>query len=53
VLFDPDVPYVLDRFGLQSKSKNTPFDGQRMQGRVMRTWVDGQLVYDRAAGTPA
>ena len=27
VLFDPDVPYILDRFGLHSKSKNTPFDG--------------------------
>jgi dihydroorotase len=51
VLFDPDVPYVLDRFGLHSKSKNTPFDGQRMQGRVLRTWVDGAVVYDRAAET--
>ncbi len=48
VLFDPDVPYVLDRFALQSKSKNTPFDGQRMQGRVLRTWVDGAVVHDRA-----
>ncbi len=51
VLFDPDVPYILDRFGLHSKSKNTPFDGQRMQGRVLRTWVDGAVVYDRAAET--
>jgi dihydroorotase len=51
VLFDPDVPYILDRFGLRSKSKNTPFDGQRMQGRVLRTWVDGAVVYDRAAET--
>jgi len=49
VLFDPDVPYVLDRFTLQSKSKNTPFDGQRMQGRVQGTWVDGQRVYDHGA----
>ena len=51
VLFDPDVPYILDRFALHSKSKNTPFDGQRMQGRVLRTWVDGAVVYDRAAET--
>jgi dihydroorotase len=51
VLFDPDVPYILDRFGLYSKSKNTPFDGQRMQGRVLRTWVDGAVVYDRARET--
>ncbi len=27
VLFDPDAPFLLDRFTLRSKSKNTPFDG--------------------------
>jgi len=48
VLFDPNVPYVLDRFALQAKSKNTPFDGQRMQGRVERTWVAGQVVFQRS-----
>jgi dihydroorotase len=53
VMFDPDIPYVLDRFALQSKSKNTPFDGQRMQGRVLRTWVDGAVVYDREHGAIA
>jgi dihydroorotase len=49
VLFDPDVPYILDRYALHSKSRNTPFDGQRMQGRVLRTWVDGAVVYDRTS----
>ena len=47
VLFDPDAPFVLDRFALRSKSKNTPFDGQRMQGRVLATWVGGNEVYRR------
>ncbi|MBE1285734.1 MAG: amidohydrolase family protein [Rhodobacteraceae bacterium] len=45
VLFDPDVPFVLDRFKLHSKSQNTPFDGQRMQGRVLATYVAGNPVY--------
>lgn len=45
VLFDPDAPFVLDRFKLRSKSKNTPFDGARMQGKVIGTWVDGQRVF--------
>ena len=45
VLFDPDAPFVLDRFTLRSKSKNTPFDGARMQGQVMKTWVAGQEVF--------
>ncbi|OWU85447.1 dihydroorotase [Oceanicola sp. 22II-s10i] len=46
VLFDPDAPFVLDRETLRSKSKNTPFDGARMQGRVRGTWVAGQRIYD-------
>ena len=45
VLFDPDVPFVLDRFALKSKSQNTPFDGQRMQGKVISTYVAGQEVF--------
>jgi len=47
VLFNPDAPFVLDRFKLKSKSKNTPFDGGRMQGRVLATYVAGQPVYRR------
>lgn len=49
VLFDPDAPFVLDRFALLSKSKNTPFDGARMQGRVLGTWVGGRRVFGDAA----
>ncbi len=45
VLFDPDAPFVLDRFALQSKSRNTPFDGARMEGRVLGTWVAGARVF--------
>ncbi|MGC1429906.1 MAG: dihydroorotase [Albidovulum sp.] len=49
VLFDPDAPFVLDRFTLRSKSKNTPFDGQRMEGRVLATFVAGQQVFGAEA----
>ncbi len=45
VLFDPDAPFILDRFALRSKSKNTPFDGARMEGRVLGTWVAGRRVF--------
>ncbi len=47
VLFDADAPLVLDRFKLRSKSKNTPFDGARMQGKVLATWVAGDPVFER------
>lgn len=46
VLFDPDAPFVLDRFTLRSKSRNTPFDGERMEGRILATYVAGRQVYD-------
>ena len=45
VLFDPDTPFVMDRFALLSKSKNTPFDGQRMEGKVLATFVGGARVF--------
>jgi len=45
VLFDPDAPFVLDRDTLHAKSRNTPFDRQRMQGRVRGTWVAGVRVF--------
>lgn len=48
ILFDPDAPFLLDRFSLQSKSKNTPFDGQRMEGKVLATWVAGTRVFGEA-----
>ncbi|WP_300548577.1 dihydroorotase [Roseovarius sp.] len=46
VLFDPHKPFVLDRFALRSKSKNTPFDGARLQGKVLATYVAGTPVYE-------
>ncbi|MCV2879883.1 dihydroorotase [Sedimentimonas flavescens] len=46
VLFDADAPFVLDRFTLHSKSKNTPFDGTRMEGKVLATFVGGVQVYN-------
>lgn len=45
VVFDPDKPFILDRTTLRSKSKNTPFDGRRMQGKVLRTFVGGTEVF--------
>lgn len=49
VVFDPDAPFVLDRFTLRSKSKNTPFDGARMEGRVLATFVGGNRVFGEAS----
>ncbi len=45
ILFDPDAPFLMDRLTLRSKSKNTPFDGARMEGKVLATYVAGTLVF--------
>ncbi len=47
VLFDTQTPWILDRFKLQSKSKNTPFDEAKMQGLIHATYVGGEKLYTR------
>ena len=45
IRFDPEEPYVLDPAQLHSRSRNTPFDGARMEGRVKLTVVAGEVVW--------
>lgn len=49
VLCDIDAPIIVDAARLLSKSKNSPFDGRRLQGQVLMTVVDGRVVH-RAEG---
>jgi dihydroorotase len=48
LLFDPGEPWVVNKDLLRSRSKNTPFDEAKMQGRVLRTMVAGETVYEYA-----
>ncbi len=45
ILFDPEKPWVCKREALASRSTNSPFDGRRMTGRVMATFVGGRHVF--------
>jgi dihydroorotase len=45
VLCNPDTPVIIDADKLTSKSKNSPFDGRRLQGKVLMTVADGRMVY--------
>jgi dihydroorotase len=45
ILVDLGAPFRLDADRLLSKSRNSPFDGKLMQGRVLRTFVGGKEVY--------
>jgi dihydroorotase len=44
-IIDPENRWVVEPEKLHSKSKNTPFAGFKMTGRVVLTIVDGRVVY--------
>ena len=46
VLFDPEKEWVVDPEKLHGKSKNTPFKGMTLQGKVAMTIFRGRIVYD-------
>jgi dihydroorotase len=52
VLLDLGAPFKVNADRLTSKSKNSPFDGRLLQGRVRLTLVDGREVFaaDEGAG---
>ena len=45
VVFDPAAEWSFEAKRSRSKSRNTPFDGTGMVGRVMSTICEGQVVY--------
>ena len=49
-IIDPSVKYNIDKETFHSKSRNMPFNGRAVQGKVMYTLVNGEVVYsDRNA----
>ncbi|KCZ51615.1 dihydroorotase [Hyphomonas pacifica] len=47
ILFDPGKPWLCEREYLRSRSTNSPFDGRRLQGRVIQTFISGECVFTR------
>lgn len=45
VVFDPDARWIVEPSAFVSKSRNTPFGGWQLRGRVERTYVGGRLVH--------
>lgn len=42
---DLNEPWVVSETGIRSRSKNTCFEGARLQGRVLQTMVAGRTVF--------
>ncbi|UUP15829.1 dihydroorotase [Nitratireductor thuwali] len=45
ILVDLDAPWLVREADIRSLSKNTCFEGARMQGRVLKTLVAGRTVF--------
>ena len=46
VVFDPEKRWTVDAGALHGKSRNTPFKGMTLQGKVVMTIFHGRIVYD-------
>ncbi len=49
VLIDLDTPWIVNPDDFHSKSKNSPFEDHKLQGRCVRTFIAGRTVYEYAA----
>jgi len=52
VLIDPDLEWTVDASAFQSRGRSTPFEGWRLTGRAIATFVAGAPTF-RLAGTAA
>jgi len=46
-IFDINKPWIVNKENIKSKSKNTPIEDRKLQGQVLKTFVKGELLYER------
>ena len=46
-IVDINKPWVVDKSKLKSKSKNTPIEDRKLQGQVLKTFIKGEVAYER------
>ena len=46
-VFDINKPWIVNKNKLKSKSKNTPIEDKKLQGQVLKTFIKGELAYER------
>ena len=44
---DLNKPWVVKQNELKSKSKNTPIENRKLQGQVLKTFVKGEIAYEK------
>ena len=45
-IYNPEMQYTYEKRDIVSKSKNTPFIGKKLKGKVIYTIVNGKIVYN-------
>jgi len=46
-IVDINKSWVVDKSKLKSKSKNTPIEDRKLQGQVLKTFIKGEVAYER------
>ena len=46
-ILDLDAPWMVKAEKLKSKSKNTAIEGRKLQGKVLMTFLNGELVFNQ------
>ena len=47
-ILDVNKPWAVQKNDLKSKSKNTPIEDRKLQGQVIKTFINGDLVFERS-----
>jgi len=47
-IFDINKPWVVNKGELLSKSKNTPIEDRKLQGQIIKTFIKGEIAFERA-----
>ena len=45
---DINKPWVVNKADLLSKSKNTPIEDRKLQGQIIKTFIKGEIAFERA-----
>ena len=45
---DINKPWVVNKNELLSKSKNTPIEDRKLQGQIIKTFIKGEIAFERA-----
>ena len=46
-IIDLDAPWMVEAEKLKSKSKNTAIEGRKLQGKILMTFLNGELVFNQ------